>query len=90
MRKANEKKTATCSRCGEEARAKGLCTTHYQLQRRRGQGMAERKLFGGLMPTFRIEPETVEQVLELAKREDIELSEWLRRAVRERVERANG
>lgn len=81
--------TCTEPACDEAAHARGLCWRHYQQERRgrlRETPLRAARGAGGQV-VFRLsEPQRL-LVAELARREEIEPSEWYRRAVAERVER---
>lgn len=75
---------ADCSApgCAKEARAKGLCTTHYQADRR--DIPPERKRLQG--ETATLAPLTVpadwpERIAKAAKRDGCTVAEWVRRAI---------
>jgi deoxycytidylate deaminase len=80
--------TATCSECARPVVAKGLCATHYQRAHRRAKGAQEAPSKpGGASVTVgvRLRPAKLALVRVMAEREEVDASEWLRRAVDERL-----
>lgn len=74
---------ATCSACSAPARAKGLCTTHYQQQRRGGSGRPETALVA--LPGIRVHPVVAGALRDLATNRRESISATLRWILDERL-----
>lgn len=84
-----------CKVCGKPASARELCATHYRRLRRAEAAGKRADLKAPVIPrsepgegaqvAFRIPAEDKAAAERDAKREGVDVSEWFRRAVRERL-----
>ena len=70
-----------CRNCGKPQRAKGLCGTCYQRNRRRGQGVQPLKVVGGEIVKARIPTMTARRIEHAADLRGVSVSEVIRQAL---------